>query len=449
MLTCTRGNPLIESATPAQHSPFRKHPQESEMKHRVPHRFAAVAVAAALFASVAAQAGELEVLHWWTSGGEAKAAAALKASMQAKGHTWKDFAVAGGGGDAAMTVLKSRVVSGNAPAAAQIKGPSLQEWAREGVLANIDPVAKAEKWDDLLPKVVSDVMKYKGNYIAVPVNVHRVNWLWANPAVFQKAGAKLPTNWDEFFVAAEALKKAGVIPVAHGGQNWQDFTTFESVALGVGGAEFYKKALVQLDPATLSSPTMEKVLVTFKRVKDYTDKNAPGRDWNLATAMVIKGEAGMQLMGDWAKGEFIAAGKAPGKDFACVAAPGTAKAFTFNVDSFAMFKLKSEANAKAQNDLAAAIMGAEFQEVFNLNKGSIPVRLGMKMDKFDDCAKLSSKDFVDTAKGGGLVPSIAHGMAVPASTEGAIKDVVSQFWNADKMSAKDAMAKLAAAAKTK
>ena len=418
------------------------------MQRVISQSLSVLAVAAAL-ACTSARAGELEVLHWWTSGGEAKAAAALKSSMQAKGHTWKDFAVAGGGGDAAMTVLKSRVVSDNAPAAAQIKGPSLQEWAAEGVLANIDAVAKAEKWDSLLPKVVSDVMKYKGNYIAVPVNVHRVNWLWASPAAFQKAGAKVPTNWDEFFVAAEALKKAGLIAVAHGGQNWQDFTTFESVALGVGGADFYKKALVQRDPAALSSPTMEKVLTTFKRVKGYTDKNANGRDWNLATAMVIKGEAGMQLMGDWAKGEFIAAGKVPGKDFICVAAPGTAKAYTFNIDSFAMFKLKDAANAKAQNDLAAAIMGPEFQEVFNLNKGSIPVRLGMKMDKFDDCAKLSAKDFVDDAKSGTLVPSIAHGMAVPASVEGAIKDAVSQFWNTEGMSAKDAMGKIAAAAKTK
>ena len=153
-----------------------------------------IALAAASVATLglasAAQAGEVEVLHWWTSGGEAKAASALKATLQAKGHTWKDFAVAGGGGDSAMTVLKSRVVSGNSPAAAQIKGPSLQEWAREGVLANMDDVAKAEKWDELLPKVVSDVMKYKGNYIAAPVNVHRVNWLWANPEAFKKAAPR-------------------------------------------------------------------------------------------------------------------------------------------------------------------------------------------------------------------------------------------------------------------
>jgi glucose/mannose transport system substrate-binding protein len=408
-----------------------------------------VLAVAAVCAALSAQAGEVEVLHWWTSGGEAKAAAALKEQLQGKGHTWKDFAVAGGGGDNAMTVLKSRVVSGNAPAAAQIKGPSLQEWAAEGVLANIDDVAKAEKWDSLLPPVVANVMKYKGNYIAVPVNVHRVNWLWANPEAFKKAGAKVPTNWDEFFVAAEALKKAGVIPVAHGGQNWQDFTTFESVALGVGGADFYKKALVQLDQASLTGATMTKVLDTFKKVKSYTDKNAPGRDWNLATAMVIKGEAGMQLMGDWAKGEFIAAGKTPGKDFVCAAAPGTAKSFTFNVDSFAMFKLKDESSVKAQKDLAASIMSTQFQEVFNLNKGSIPVRLNMDLKKFDDCAKLSSNDFVSTAKSGSLVPSVAHGMAIPSAAAGAIQDAVSQFWNDDKMSTKDAQAKIATAAKTK
>ena len=93
---------------------------------------------ALVVAGSAAVAGEVEVLHYWTSGGEAKSVAELKKIMQGKGHTWKDFAVAGGGGDNAATVLKSRVVSGNPPAAAQIKGPAIQEWASEGVLANLD-----------------------------------------------------------------------------------------------------------------------------------------------------------------------------------------------------------------------------------------------------------------------------------------------------------------------
>ncbi len=405
---------------------------------------------ALVVAGTAAFAGEVEVLHWWTSGGEAKSVGELKKIMQSKGHTWKDFAVAGGGGDNAMTVLKSRVVAGNPPAAAQIKGPAIQEWASEGVLANLDATAQAEKWDSLLPKVVADVMKYKGNYVAAPVNVHRVNWMWANAAVLKKAGVTTtPKTWDEFFAAAEKVKKAGLIPVAHGGQNWQDFTTFEDVVLGVGGAKFYNDALMKLDQKALTSDTMKKSLETFRKIKGYTDPASPGRDWNLATAMVIQEKAAFQFMGDWAKGEFTAAGKVPGKDYICAAAPGTANAYTFNVDSFAMFKLKDATAQKAQADLAAAIMGTEFQEIFNLNKGSIPVRLNMDMAKFDDCAKLSAKDFVSTAKVGGLVPSIAHGMAVSPAAEGAIKDAVSQFWNDDKISVAAGMKSIAKAAATK
>ena len=408
------------------------------------------ALAVGLAAAMSASAGEVEVLHYWTSGGEARSAAELKKIMQSKGHTWRDFAVAGGGGDSAMTVLKSRVISGNPPSAAQTKGPAIQEWASEGVLANMDTLAKAEKWDDLLPKVVADVMKYKGAYVAAPVNVHRVNWMWGSSEALKKAGvASMPKTWDEFFAAADKLKAAGLVPVAHGGQNWQDFTTFESVVLGVGGPKFYQDALVKLDDKAINSDTMKKSLETFRRIKGYTDPGAPGRDWNLATAMLIQGKAGFQLMGDWAKGEFLAAGKAPGKDFLCAAAPGSANAFTFNVDSFILFKLKDAAAQKAQSDLASAIMSPAFQEVFNLNKGSIPVRAGQPMDKFDDCAKASAKDFVDTAKSGGLVPSAAHGMAIAPATEGAIKDVVSQFWNDDKVSVADAMKKIAAAAKTK
>lgn len=409
----------------------------------------AVALASLSF-GVAATAGQVEVLHYWTSGGEAKSVAELKKMMEAKGHVWKDFAVAGGGGDNAATVLKSRAVSGNPPAAAQIKGPAIQEWASEGVLANLDTVGKAENWDSLLPKVVADVMKYKGNFVAVPVNVHRVNWLWGSATALKKAGvASMPKTWDEFFAAADKIKKAGLIPVAHSGQNIWDFTTFESVVLGVGGAKFYEDALVKLDQKALTSETMKKSLETFRKIKSYVDPAAPGRDWNLSTALVIQDKAAFQFMGDWAKGEFVAAGKTPGKDFLCAAAPGSANAYTFNVDSFAMFKLKDAGAQKAQNDLAASIMGTEFQQVFNLNKGSIPVRLNVAMDKFDNCAKLSSKDFVETAKAGGLVPSVAHGMAIKPAAEGAIKDAVSQFWSDDRISVADGIKNIAKAAATK
>ncbi|TNF45455.1 carbohydrate ABC transporter substrate-binding protein [bacterium] len=387
-------------------------------------------------------AGEVEVLHWWTSGGEARSVAVLKDLLEKEGHTWKDFAVAGGGGDTAMTVLRSRAMAGNPPTAAQVKGPQIQQWGDEGVLADLGRVARAEKWDDIIPGVVADVMKYGGQYVAVPVNVHRINWMWCNPEVFKKAGAKVPSTWAELEAAAKKIQAAGMIPIAFGGQDWQEATVFESIVIGVGGADFYRKALVKADPAALGSTTMVKALERFKSLKKYTDKNAPGRDWNLATAMVIKGEAAMQFMGDWAKGEFTAAGKKPGVDYLALPMPDTGKYFLFNVDSFIFFKQKEVSSGQAAEAMARLILQPKFQEVFNINKGSIPVRLGMSKGNFDAPAQRSMDDFVATAKTGGLVPSMAHEMAVYPEVRGAIFDVVTNFYNSD-MSAADAAKRLA------
>ncbi|MEZ9776186.1 ABC transporter substrate-binding protein [Vibrio sp. 10N.222.55.C6] len=400
-----------------------------------------------LAASTFSQAGEVEVLHWWTAGGEAKSAAVLKEMIEEQGHTWKDFAVAGGGGESAMTVLKTRAVSGNPPSAAQIKGHDIQEWGGLGFLTSLDATAKQEKWDELLPEVVTKVMKWDGEYVAVPVNVHRVNWLWANPVVLEKSGVTVPTTLDEFFVAADKIKAAGFIPLAHGGQPWQDATVFEAVALDVLGSEDYNKAFVDLDMDVLSGDKMVEVFTKFKKMRDYIDSNSPGRDWNVATSMVINGEAAMQIMGDWAKGEFTAAGKVPGKDYICAPAPGTDGQFTFNIDSFAFFDLSDKENQKAQQDLAKTILTKDFQEVFNLNKGSIPVRLDMDMSKFDQCALDSMATFKASAKSGDLVPSMAHGLATTSYAQGAIYDVVTNFFNEKDADPKQAAAKLAKAVK--
>ncbi|WP_280150554.1 ABC transporter substrate-binding protein [Piscinibacter sp. XHJ-5] len=414
------------------------------METRRRRRAVRLLTAAALLwaASFAAHAGEVEVLHWWTSGSESRSVLELKRLLATQGHTWRDFAVVGGGGDSAMAVLRSRVLAGNPPSAAQIKGPAIQEWGRLNVLADLDDVAAAQKWDARLPAVVASVMKVHGRYVAVPVNVHRVNWLWINREALRRTGARAPTTWEEFFALADKMRHAGIVPVAHGGQSWQEFTTFESVVLGVGGADFYRRAFVDLDPAALRSETMTRSLQTFRRIKDYTDPRAPGRDWNVATAMVIKGEAGMQFMGDWAKGEFLAAGQQPGRDFICVSSPGTSRAFIFNVDSFAMFRLKDPAATRAQKALALTIMQPEFQESFNLSKGSIPVGSGVRLDRFDLCAQESSAYFTATAMVNTLVPSIAHLMAQPAPIEHAMREVVAAYWNNDRMTPDEAMTRL-------
>jgi len=404
--------------------------------------FAAATAASVFIATSASAEPQAEVLHWWTSGGEAKSVAVLQQEFADDGGTWTDMPVAGGGGDAAMTALRARVLSGNAPTAVQLKGPAIQEWYEEGVLADISAVAEASAWTDLLPAAIAGHMKCEGAWCAAPVNVHRIDWIWANAAVLAANGVAMPTSWNEFNAAAAKLQAAGIVPLAHGGQAWQDATVFEAVALGIGGPEFFRKAFVELDQATLKSDTMVKVFDQMRILRGFVDANFSGRDWNLATAMVMNGEAAFQIMGDWAKGEFLAAGKVPGKDFLCASAPG--EGFLYNVDSFAMFSVDGEDKVAGQNLLAELIMGKNFQKVFNLNKGSIPARIDVSLDEFDSCAHLSAEDMAASSKGGSLLPSYAHGMALRGAQAGAITDVVTAHFNSD-MSSAEAVAQLATA----
>ena len=403
-----------------------------------------LAIGLALGATAAQAGGTVEVLHWWTSGGEAKAVGELKKTFEAQGGTWIDSPIAGGGGDAAMTALRARVVAGNPPTAVQLKGPGIQEWARQGALNDVDDVARKENWDAVLPPVLAAIMKYEGKYVAAPVNIHRVDWIWANPAVLAKVGASMPTTWDEFNATADKLKAAGITPLAHGGQPWQDATVFEVVALGVGGPDFYRKALVDLDQTAITSDTMVKVFDQLRKLRGYVDPNFSGRDWNLATAMVMNGEAAFQIMGDWAKGEFLAAGKKPGTDFLCAPAPGGG--YLLNSDSFTFFKVSGADRLDGQKVLASEIMSPAFQETFNLAKGSIPARIDVPMDKFDSCAVKSHEDLAAAIKANTLEPSMAHEMAVPRTVRGEFLDLVTNFFNSD-MSSGDAVKALSAAIK--
>ncbi len=396
----------------------------------------AVGLATAL-AGTGAQAQTAEVLHYWTSGGEARAVAALQEEFEAAGGTWVDAPVAGGGGDAQATVLRSRVLAGDPPTAVQIKGPNIHDWAAEGVLANLDAVAAEAGWDDILPPLLRDIVTYDDQYVAVPVNIHRVNWLWINPEVLAEVGAEVPTTWDEFNATADALLEAGITPLAHGGQPWQDATVFETVVLGLGGPDFYRQALVELDADALTSDTMIAVFDQMRRITGYVDPNFPGRDWNLATGMVMNGEAAMQIMGDWAKGEFAASELTPDEDYLCVPTPGTS-GFVLNSDSFAFFEVEGDDRVAGQDLLAGLILGESFQETFNLFKGSIPARTDLDRSAFDACAVRSMEDLDSAVAEGSLVPSMAHEIAIGRAPRGAFLDVVTQHFNSD-MSSQEAV----------
>lgn len=395
-------------------------------------KFAALAAGAAVLSLTAGSAmaeDNVEVLHWWTSGGEAAALNVLKEDLESKGVTWQDMPVAGGGGEAAMTALRARVTAGNAPTAVQMLGFDILDWAEQGVVGNLNDVAEEEGWAEVVPAALQNFSKYDGNWIASPVNVHSTNWVWINKAALDAAGGKAPETWEELVAVLDKMKENGITPLAHGGQPWQDATVFEAVVLSLGN-DFYKSALNDLDPEALGSDKMKEAFDRMATLRTYVDDNFSGRDWNLASAMVIEGTGGMQMMGDWAKGEFLKAGKKPGEDFVCIRFPGTQGSVTFNSDQFVMFQV-GEDKQKAQKMMASSVMNPEFQSAFNVVKGSVPARTDVPNDAFDDCGKKGMADLAEANASGSLFGSMAHGHGAPAAVKNAVNDVVTQHFNGE------------------
>ena len=393
------------------------------------------------FGATQVLADDVEVLHWWTSGGEAAAVGVLKDDLAGKGVGWKDMPIAGGGGDAAMTTLKARVTAGNAPTAVQMLGFDIQDWAAQGALANLNDVAAAEGWDAVVPAALQAFSKYDGNWVASPVNVHSTNWVWISKSALDAAGGSAPTTWEELVSVLDAMKANGITPLAHGGQAWQEATIFDGVALSLGNG-FYKSALIDLNEDALGGALMVEAFNRMATLRSYVDDNFSGRDWNLASAMVINGEAGMQMMGDWAKGEFLKAGQKPGSDFVCIRFPGTQGSVTFNSDQFAMFS--GSGSSDAQQAMASSVMNPVFQSAFNVVKGSVPARTDVPDMMFDGCGKKGMADLAAANAAGSLFGSMAHGHTVPAGIKNAIYDVVTAHFNGE-YSAEEAAAEMVAA----
>ncbi len=392
----------------------------------------ALAASTCLFiAGAAAAEGEVEVLHWWTSGGEAAALNVLKEDLSSKGVGWTDMPVAGGGGSDAMTVLRARVTAGDPPTAVQMLGFAIQDWAAEGALADLNDLAGEQNWDAVVPAALQRFSKYDGNWVAAPVNVHSTNWVWANSAIMEELGIEPPTDWDGFVAAMQAAKDAGYIGLAHGGQAWQDATVFDSVAMGVGGPEFYKAAFIDLDPEALGGAQMVEAFKRMETLRGFVDENFSGRDWNLASAMVANKEALFQIMGDWAKGEFINAGQTAGEEFQCFRVPGSEGTVTFNSDQFAMFSVTDPVANEAQMTMASSVMSPEFQVAFNTVKGSVPARTDISDAEFDACGKLGMAQLAEASANGGLFGSMAHGHANNPSVQNAMYDVITAHFNGE------------------
>jgi glucose/mannose transport system substrate-binding protein len=398
-------------------------------------------LSAALFASssCAFAADKVEVLHFWTSGGEASAVKTLVAELAKGGVSWVDSPTANA---SFKQVLRTRVASGNPPDAAQMSMTDVKAWVQAGLLVDVNKAAAEEDWDKVLSPTISAAIKQNGNYYAVPMGVHGTDWLWYNKKIFDRLGLVPPTTLDEFKAVAEKLKAAGIIPLALGGQDWQEGKLFEDLVLAIGGPEFYRKALLQQDETALRSDTMAKVFDEFRNFNNYVDPNYPGRDWNVAAQMVISGQAGMQLMGDYVKAEFADAGLKPNQDYGCVLAPGANGAYLITVDTFAFFKSSKPSEHNAQELMAKILMEKDVQLAFSVKKGSIPPRLDVTPSSLDTCGQAAYQYRAEAQKKDAVLPSISDDEGISPEIDGVYLQVIQTFFENPHMTSKQAIDQL-------
>jgi glucose/mannose transport system substrate-binding protein len=395
---------------------------------------ATLALAIAPISGSAFAEPKINILHQWASGPDAAAIAKLGEMFAAAGGKWEQTSIAGHTANT-LAKLRADVIAGNAPPAVQLKGPEIAEWNATGMTADLDPIATAEGWEKVVAPELLPVMKPTGKWVAAPMNIHRINWIWGSTKAMQKAGIReLPKTWDEFNAACEKAIAAKLVCLAHFSLDWTDATTFEVVLYGQD-IDLYRKAFVEGDIEALRSPGMVKALTQFRTmVSKYMDPAIAGRNFDTASNMMAKGEAAFLIMGDWEIGRLTMAGFKQGTDYVCGQAPTDwgKPGFILNSDSVVFFKQKDPDYVEGQKLLAKLILSPQFQTVFNQAKGSIPARLDADLTKgFNPCQELSQKELQASIAGGTLVRSMAHNMTILQKYRGAIMETITAFVNSE------------------
>jgi glucose/mannose transport system substrate-binding protein len=404
---------------------------------------ASIAVVTTLALSSGAAQAEPKVLmlHQWASGNDAASIAKLGEMFTAAGGTWEQTAIAGHTANT-LAKLRADVVAGNAPAAVQLKGPEIAEWNATGGTESMDALAAEEGWDAVVAPELLPVMKPDGHWVAAPMNIHRINWIWGNKAAMESVGVTaLPKTWAEFNDACEKAIAAGKICLAHLSADWSDATVFETVVYGQD-LELYKQAFVDGDIDALRSEGMVKAFDQMRlMVSKYMDPAIAGRDYDTASNMMINGDALFFIMGDWELGAIKSVGHEPGGDILCGQSPTDwgKPGFILNSDSVVFFKQNNPDYQEGQKLLASLILSPEFQTVFNITKGSIPARLDVDLSQgFNVCQQQSQQELQASIAEGTLVRSMAHNMTVLQRYRGAMMDTITEFVNSPEMSSEEA-----------
>ena len=350
---------------------------------------------------------KFEIFTWWASGGEAAGLQGMIDVYKAQNPNTEfiNAAVAGGAGVNAKAVLTSRLEANDPPDSFQAHaGMELDGYVRTGKLEDLTSLYASEGWDKVFPADLIKTLTVDGKIYSVPVNIHRANVLWWNPATATKAGiTAAPTTLDEFFADLEKFKKAGVTGLALAGKgDWAIAHLMDWMLLASMGPDAYEGLFK--GTTSWTGPEVAAALKNFQKALSYGNKGAGNLDWPDAGKLVTSGKAGFFIMGDWASAQWQSDGLKLGTDYTFAAAPGTVGTYQWLSDSFTL-----PVGAPHRNAAIAwlKVCGSkEGQDAFNPKKGSISARTDSDLSLYDDYLKSAASDWSKDR----LVGSTVHGV---------------------------------------
>jgi glucose/mannose transport system substrate-binding protein len=378
----------------------------------------------AMSVAMPAMATELEVTHWWTSGGEAAAVAEFAKAFDATGNKWVDGAIAGSG-DVARPIIISRILGGNPMGATQLNpGKDADDLIAAGLMQDLTDLATAEDWANILrPKSQMESCTVDGKVYCVPVNLHSGQWMWTNRKVYEDLGIAPPQNWAEMVAAAPKLKEAGIIPLSLA-EGWPIGLLTEDLIVAIAGVDNYVAVYKDRNLDLARGPEFAAVFKAIDEARQIADPKATVPQWNDAVALVIQGKAGANVMGDWAGGEFAVAGMVAGKDYDCLPGLGVEPVLGTGGDVFYFPKSEDPEVTKAQLAMASMMVTKEVQVAFNLKKGSLPMRADVDLSAANDCMK-KGLEILD--KGTKVFPN--NSQMLDRDSLNQINDVMKEFFS--------------------
>ena len=389
---------------------------------RTPKKALMLALALATVSSASA-AGKLEIFSWW-SGDEGPALDALVKLYKQKypSVTVDNATVSGGAGTNAKAVLKTRMLGGTPPDSFQAHAGQelIGTWVVANRMEDLSSLFKSEGWAKAFPADVISLVSSKGGVWSVPVNVHRSNVMWYNPAKLKAWGVTAPKTWAEFLTTCTTLKAKGVAAPLVVGENWTQQHLWENVMVGSLGAAGWQN--LWSGKTKFTDPKVVAAFTTFGKVMDCANKDASGLSWQQASDRIVDGTSAFNIMGDWAAGYFTTTKKlAPNTGFGWTTAPGTSGTFVMLADAFGLPKGAKD-RAEALNWLK--VLGSkQGQDTFNPLKGSIAARLDSDLSKYNTYSKSAAADW----KKNKIVGSMTHGAVAPESFTSAFGAVIDQF----------------------